>query len=370
MTSYLRSILSGNPTQLTPMNAHSSEGHSNQRSKSNSRSYPAPTINGVTAAYIYATPSTTLTSSYSRPRPTTKRSQSFSAHATVPSPLLYGTYESGDVGFATGGDGRRGREQNRHPLSRRQASDNSRGQYSAYASSSDYAGSRSNSSSSFQHASNHTWDSSQSASGRAASSQVPLNLHTSTQRHADSLHMHPLLAATRIHTAPISYDVLYTPSTRTVVDRTTHMAVPAHTLSQPATDPPVPISSRVVLRSDKFPWPIVVGSSSPPKPGSRFYLGCSEKSRTTITNLDVLYALHTTLLARVTPQEWEALGHGSRAQEKVTQAYERRCKRMGGGWEEGVKRIDWLHGKTRLIGVEVDRYAQDHGTGILIFGKP
>jgi len=179
--------------------------------------------------------------------------------------------------------------------------------------------------------------------------------------------MHPLLATTRLHSAPISYDILYTPSTRTVVDRTTHTAVPSHTLSQPATEPPTPSSARIVLRSDKFPWPIVVG---PSKSGSRFYLGGSDKSsRSAITNLDVLYALHTTLLTRVTPQEWEALGHGSRSQRKVTEAYESRCKRMGGGWEGGVRRIDWLHGKTRLVGVEIDKHGNAHGMGKLVFGK-
>jgi len=185
--------------------------------------------------------------------------------------------------------------------------------------------------------------------------------------------MHPLLAITRLHSAPISYDVLYTPSTRTVVDRTTHIAVPTHTLSQPATEPPTPASARVILRSDRFPWPVIVGSSSSSKSGSgsKFYLGGSEKpSRAAITNLDVLYALHSTLLTCITPQEWEALGHGSRAQRKVTQAYESRCKRMGGGWEGGVRRIDWLHGKTRLVGVEVDKYGQGHGIGRLVFGKP
>lgn len=193
-----------------------------------------------------------------------------------------------------------------------------------------------------------------------------LNLHAHTQRHSGSLRMHPLLAVTRLHNAPISYDILYTPSTRTVLDRTTHMAVPPHTLAQPATDPATPISARIVLRSDKFPWPVVVGPSSSSKSGSRFYLGGSDKSNhSAITNLDLLYALHTTLLTRVTPQEWESLGHGSRAQRKVTQAYEKRCKRMGGGWEGGVRRIDWLHCRTRLVGVEVDKYGQ----GKLSFSK-
>jgi hypothetical protein len=150
------------------------------------------------------------------------------------------------------------------------------------------------------------------------------------------------------------------------------MAIPSHTLSQPATEPPTPVSARIVLRSDKFPWPVVVGpSNSSSKSGSKFFIGGgSEKSgRTAITNLDLLYAVHTTLLTRVTPQEWEALGHGSRAQRKVTEAYEKRCTRMGGGWDEGVRRIDWLHGRTRLIGVEVDKHGHGHGMGKLVFSK-
>ena len=181
------------------------------------------------------------------------------------------------------------------------------------------------------------------------------------------LHMHPLFAATRLHSAPINYDVTFAPSSRTVVDRDTNSPIPSHTLSQPATDPPTSISSRIVLRSDKFPWPVIVGPNSssgssfgsPPKGGRLPYL----------TNFDLLCAVHSTLAARVTPQEWEGLGHGSRAQRKVTRAYESRCTKMGGGWEGGVRRIDWLHGKTRLIGIEVEKYGSGVGSGKLLFGK-
>ena len=104
--------------------------------------------------------------------------------------------------------------------------------------------------------------------------EAPLDLHPTTQRRSPgSFNMHPLLPHMRLHgCAPILYDVLYTPSTRTVVDRTTHTAVPAHTLAQPATEPPAP---RVVLRSDKIPWPVVIGGSSPKSKsaGARFYIG-------------------------------------------------------------------------------------------------
>jgi len=150
--------------------------------------------------------------------------------------------------------------------------------------------------------------------------------------------------------------------------------VPAHTLGQPATDPPTQSSSRLVFRSDEFSWPVVVGHTSPSNPSAKskgFYIASSsEPSSSTrdsvITNLDVLYALHSALLTRVTREEWEALGHGSRSQRRVTRAYEKRCTKMGGGWEGGVRRIDWLGKKTRLVGVEVDKTA---GMGKLIFGK-
>lgn len=182
-----------------------------------------------------------------------------------------------------------------------------------------------------------------------------------------SLHMHPLFASTRLHRAPISYDVTYTPSSRTVLDCTTRVAVPTHMLAQPATDPPTPASSRLILRSDKFPWPVVVGPSSGSGYSGSGYGPSRSRSSSNISNLDLLYALHATLLTRVTPQEWEALGHGSRAQRKVTRAYEKRCTKMRGGWEGGVRRLDWLHGKTRLVGIEVEK----HGSGgKLVFGKP
>ncbi len=187
------------------------------------------------------------------------------------------------------------------------------------------------------------------------------------QPRATALHMHPLLAYTRLHRSPITYDVMFTPSARTVLDRATHSAIPSHTLSQPATDPPTPSSSRLILRSHKFPWPVVVTGSGP-----RFTIGPQKKGskQNAITNLDVLYAVHNMLLTPVTPEEWESLGHGTRAQQKVTKAYERRCTRMGGGWEGGVRRIDWLGEKTRLVGVEVDKSAGGGGSGKLVFAKP
>lgn len=196
--------------------------------------------------------------------------------------------------------------------------------------------------------------------------------------------MHPLLAYTRLHRAPITYDVSFTPSARTVLDRATHSAIPSHTLAQPSTDPPTPAGARLILRSHKFPWPVIVSashsSSSASSPSrARFTVGPpsnhghsrpgTAEGGSSISNLDVLYAVHNTLMMPITPEEWETLGHGSKEQQKVTRAYERRCTRMGGGWEGGVRRIDWLGEKTWLIGVEVDKAAGHGGAGKLVFGR-
>ena len=207
---------------------------------------------------------------------------------------------------------------------------------------------------------------------------------TSPPHQMGSTSMHPLFTRTRLRRAPITYDVSFTPSARTVLDRSTHSAIPSHTLSQPATDPPTPAGARLVLRSHKFPWPVIVtashssaslsNTSSRPRftvglPLSRMYSSRPGTENVPISNLDVLYAVHTTLMVPITPEECEALGHGSKAQQKVTHAYERRCTRTGGGWEGGVRRIDWLGEKTWLIGVEVDKAAGHGGAGKLVFGR-
>ncbi len=180
--------------------------------------------------------------------------------------------------------------------------------------------------------------------------------------------MHPLLAASRFHDAPIAYDVTFPPSSLSVVDRHTRSAVPTHTLAQPATDPPT--FTELVMWCDKFPWHVVVLPSS--KVG-KFYLGNALTIPTEaqpISNMDLIYALHSTLAVRVTHEEWKALGDGSSAQHRVTRAYERRCSKTGGGWDEGVRRIDWLGHKVQLIGIEVDRNAPAGGIAKLIFGRP
>ncbi|PIL23019.1 hypothetical protein GSI_14326 [Ganoderma sinense ZZ0214-1] len=385
-------------------------GHSSKSSSSHSRSHsqpPAPIYAATPAAS--ATPATSATNM--------SRSYSHSARSNTPSPLRYATTDTRTAyGYGRAPPATKPRPEV-HPHPARRASyktpETPRTPLYTYATP---PSSRSNSSSSIypgtpgslprtsssdtghyggarQPLRNNTWhpegttgsSSSYGSRGRSSSQTSLLQQTRST-----TLHMHPVLAHTRLHRAPITYDVSFTPSARTVLDRATHSAIPSHTLSQPATDPPTPAGARLVLRSHKFPWPVIVTASHSSMSPSHSSSSTSSRPRFTvgppsghghssrpgtadggasISNLDVLYAVHNTLMVPITPEEWEALGHGSKAQQKVTQAYQRRCTRMGGGWEGGVRRIDWLGEKTWLIGVEVDKAAGHGGAGKLVFGR-
>ncbi|OCH93987.1 hypothetical protein OBBRIDRAFT_853569 [Obba rivulosa] len=365
MPSYFRNLFGG-----------SSSHHTSGNNSSHKRSQSA-----APAAKSHAAPGGTPSS---RPLPR-QRSSSFSAsRAATPSPLRYGTPAPADTRTAYG--------YGRSPAAPLH--------YATYAPSAGYStptSSRSNSGSSLfgmnslpmstrsdaghrPHydrpplRTNQTWHpgSSSSVSSYGSVNGIPF-----AQPPANKLHMHPVLAHSRLHHAPLTYDVLLTPSARTVLDHATHSAIPAHTLAQPATDPPTPSSARLVLRSDRLPWPVAVGPGpsaphTPNTPRARFTIGPEPRrgravSEGAITVLDVLYAVHGALQTPVTPEEWAALGTGSAAQARVTRAYEARCARMGGGWEGGVRRVDWLGEKTSLVGVEVDKST---GSGKLVFGRP
>ncbi|KAI0063806.1 hypothetical protein BV25DRAFT_363368 [Artomyces pyxidatus] len=389
MASYLRSIFGGGQS--------SSQGK--PKSKNHNRIHSAAAPNYIYGSPAGFTPSASITSS----RPKLQRASSCTATpAKQPSSLRFATYDS-----------RRSQESTRpsvhstQPIFYRTTSHNSHEQHGRYPQfpQPGYVtptSSRSNSNSSLYppalHASsgpsplspsfyasstassdrdrrpnlkqNHTWPQAGVSTSASGSSTYAPSVSRSQHR-TPTLHMHPLFAYARLHHAPISYDIAFTPSARTVLDRTIHKPVPALTLAQPATEPPTPASSRLVLRSHKFPWLVVVGpvGSSP-----SFFLGSGNKpmkskSNACLTNLDVLYAVHTTLMLRVTPEEWESLGNGSKAQRKVAAAYQERCKRMGGGWEGGVRRLDWLGSKTRLVGIEVDKGGSAGNVGKLVFGR-
>ncbi|KAG6856973.1 hypothetical protein H0H87_011362 [Tephrocybe sp. NHM501043] len=83
------------------------------------------------------------------------------------------------------------------------------------------------------------------------------------------------------------------------------------------------------------------------------------------TNLDVLHAIHLTLAARVTAEEWANLSTSDK--KRIMKAYERRCVKADGGWDEGVRRVDYLCEKMILVGIDFAK--EKCGTGQVVKGK-
>ncbi|KAJ6566545.1 hypothetical protein B0H19DRAFT_1257757 [Mycena capillaripes] len=134
--------------------------------------------------------------------------------------------------------------------------------------------------------------------------------------------MHPYSNGTRTSTMYLSCDVLYLPSSRNILDRSMRTPIPYETLDEPATEPTV--YSQLILKCDLSPWgvPMPLARRPPSRRASRSRAG--------------------------------GPGVGTaRAEEPCAAAYEQRCIKLGGGWEAGVRRIDWLHGRTGLVGNEM-----------------
>ncbi|KAL5526056.1 hypothetical protein ACEPAG_7394 [Sanghuangporus baumii] len=177
---------------------------------------------------------------------------------------------------------------------------------------------------------------------------------------------------------PILYDVTRAPSHDNILappptsfiasltrrSRGPPQPVPAHTLALPATRPFVPSLSLYLPGPDSgMPiqcprdWKINAVSMS-----------ATDPQHTALTNLDVLQAVYSSLREPVSRFEWEALGTGSNAQRRVAEAYSRRCEMTGSKreWESGIRRVDYLCGRTLLCGIE---YRPD-GICELVFTKP
>ncbi|KAJ6473499.1 hypothetical protein DFH09DRAFT_1343529 [Mycena vulgaris] len=216
-----------------------------------------------------------------------------------------------------------------------------------------------------------SWNSS-STSTRSSTRDLHVSFVIPTRPDPTTFAMHPLFDYTHLDHAPISCDILYPPSSRSILDRSSRAAIPYETLDEPATEPA--LYTQLVLKCDLFPWKIVVRPNASnactlPAKSGRYPL----TRRRPITNLDVLFALYDALGERVTEDEWAALGSRSRTQRRISRAYEQRCIKLGSGWEIGVCRIDWLDGRTRLVGVEMALPKNDGGasdTGTLIFTTP
>jgi hypothetical protein len=142
--------------------------------------------------------------------------------------------------------------------------------------------------------------------------------------------LHPFLQFTL--SPAIDYDISFSPKT---------IATPhPYALAQPAIHPP--LAHLAVVCSD-LPWQITVVPSS-------------TIHGAFVTVADVLASLHRTLRLAVHPDEYNALpSHEDK--HKVNTAYESRCVRIedpAAQAEEkrkGVKRVDFLMGRTRFLGL-------------------
>jgi len=145
--------------------------------------------------------------------------------------------------------------------------------------------------------------------------------------------VHPVL---RYSLKPnISFDLIFHPSTITTLPD--HRPLPLHTLTEPATNPPLP---HITVISPHLPWPIIIQV-----PPNKY-----------ITVSDVLLTLHRFLALTVTVDEYGNIPSED-AVHRINTAFERRLKeihdRIAREQErfKGWKRIDFLADRRRFLGL-------------------
>ncbi|EIM89293.1 uncharacterized protein STEHIDRAFT_76247 [Stereum hirsutum FP-91666 SS1] len=118
--------------------------------------------------------------------------------------------------------------------------------------------------------------------------------------------------------------------------------LPASALAAPATFPPVP---SIVLQCPSLPWNITVEPSPTASPNSAKFISVQ----------DVLDALYSNMRTPVKEAEFKALAPAMG--KAVSDAFEKRWRAFVNGMErekergKGVKRVDFLVGKTRVDGL-------------------
>ncbi|KAG7094548.1 hypothetical protein E1B28_005376 [Marasmius oreades] len=165
--------------------------------------------------------------------------------------------------------------------------------------------------------------------------QVPLpgHSHSKPKSAMQRTRAHSLLAYSGSHHPALNFDVTLPVSALTARYR----PLPSPLLSEPALSPVVP---SLVLTTHLLPWAITIHASNG-------YF---------VTVRDVLDAIYRTLRKNVTHNEYNSISsHQDRL--RVNEAYERRYSRIRdyhASREEkqsGVKRVDFLHKRTRFMGI-------------------
>lgn len=166
--------------------------------------------------------------------------------------------------------------------------------------------------------------------------------HSAKQKHKPKLvhpqgfpilGVHPFLGYSS--SPAITYDLRESPSTLS----STHRGLPRSTLFQPATSPP---TSHLTIISPHLPWRITIKHTS-----------------SAVTVHDVLSELYRVLRKPITSQEYHSLLPSDRERRRVADAYKDRYRHARGDTQydeekrNGVRRVDFLMGKTRFHGLGV-----------------
>ena len=119
-------------------------------------------------------------------------------------------------------------------------------------------------------------------------------------------------------------------------------------LREPATLPPL---TRLRIVCDLIPqWPIDLEFHADALAG----YGSNPFNPPPISLVDVLIAVHRAMHTRITHAEWAMLSIDD--QKAISRTFYRRCKAVLAAYEmeraNGVMRVDFLRGKTRMLGVE------------------
>lgn len=144
---------------------------------------------------------------------------------------------------------------------------------------------------------------------------------------------HSLLAYSGSHHPPLNFDVTLPISALTARYR----PLPTPLLSEPAISPAVP---SLVIATHLLPWSITIYSSN------GYY----------VTVRDVLEGIYRALRKNVTHNEYHSIP-SHKEQLRVNEAYERRYSRIRDHYasreekQGGVKRVDFLRGRTRFMGI-------------------
>ncbi|KAF8843845.1 hypothetical protein BDN67DRAFT_963677 [Paxillus ammoniavirescens] len=152
--------------------------------------------------------------------------------------------------------------------------------------------------------------------------------------------IHPLLAF-HPFVAPVIYDVSLPPHTLSPNVHASPLSLPASVLDEPATQP---IMHTITLVNDKLPWQLTI-------PPSKHFVSVR----------DLLEALYCFLRHPVLASEYNTLPN-QEAKDQVSIAFHTRYRHAASKeaseeqYHKGVKRVDFLCGRNRFMGLSSTKY--------------